>query len=178
MVFFGLLAVLIARLIPLFAIVGGVVLALNVQEFLSRREAKDPTRVAEHDLWANLARLLTGFLLFGLFFLAWPGWVNHTIGDYTSPQRVAWNVEEEASLQRAALFLEKMHQEGQLKRGFNLSADIASYCAWRALPAAALLHRSCRQSLRQELGRLQSYPRGAQAGFAEVASAAPLERRL
>lgn len=127
---FGLLALAQPRLVPFLAIVGGTVLAWNVQEQLALREQNAPVRRRQQELWANAARLAAGFALFGLFFLAWPGWVNSAIGDYGSPRRVAWKVEEDPSLRQLAGFLHDMHERGELTRGFNLSIDVAAYCAF------------------------------------------------
>ena len=132
---FGLLAIFLAVLVPFFAAAGGAMAILNVQEFLAQREL-DVSRNAKqsHDLWANATRLIMGFLLLGLFFLAWPGWVNHGLldFDFTSPRRVAWHIEIDPSLQKSADFLKKMHASDRLKRCFNLSPDLAGFCAWHA----------------------------------------------
>ncbi len=49
-------------------------------------------------LWPGAGRILTGFALLGLLFLAWPGWLNGRLGDFTSPRRVTWKVEIDPSL--------------------------------------------------------------------------------
>ena len=130
--FFALLSLAMAKLMPWFAMVGGMVLMWNVQEFLARRETEKPARIQEQDRWANASRLAMGFALFGLLFLAWPGWVNFTIGDYASPRRVGWSVQEDVSLKNAARFLLAQHAKGSLNRGFNTSPDLAAYCAFHA----------------------------------------------
>jgi len=129
---FAILALMIARLIPFFAVVGTAVALLNIQEYLARRETQDPAFTEEHNLWANMARLATGFLLFGLFFLAWPGWINDPVGVFDGQRRVAWAIHENASLRNAVKYLEKMHKEEKLDRCFNLTPDVASYGAWYA----------------------------------------------
>ena len=49
-----------------------------------------------------------------------------------SPRRVAWTVEPEPALKNAAEQLGQLHQDGKLRRGLNLSPEIANYCVWFA----------------------------------------------
>ena len=129
---FALLAFLRARLIPFFAVAGGAVVILNLADYLSWRRTQSTAKQQEQDLWASLSRLGTAFLLFGLCFLAWPGWLNGPIGEFNSFRRVGWNIDVDPSLKIAAETLGDLHEKGKLKRGLNLSPDIASYGAWFA----------------------------------------------
>jgi tetratricopeptide (TPR) repeat protein len=126
------LALFLAAFIPLFAVVGAVVALLNVQEFLVWRETTQPAKLEEQTLWANMTRLVMGFVFFGLLLLCWPGWINNAIGNFASPRHVAWSIEPDESFRETALFLKDKCEQGQLKRAINFNRDIASYCAWYA----------------------------------------------
>src|SRR5207253_3082837 len=78
--FFAVLAVLMFRLMPLFAIVAGPITALNLAELLAyyTRPAAGGAAVS----WAGparLARLVSLVLIVALVFMAWPGWLNGPI---------------------------------------------------------------------------------------------------
>jgi hypothetical protein len=130
--FCAVLALLLVRLIPLFAVVGTVVLLLNLQEYLAWRETTDPARIEEQSLWANMTRLVMGFVFFALLFLAWPGWITQGIGDFVSPRRVAWNIVVDPSLKETAEYLKEKYANGDIKRSMNFQREIANFCAWHA----------------------------------------------
>lgn len=131
-IFFGALALMQVRLVPFFAVIGGALAIMNLNEYLSWRGSLDKPKAEEQQLWGNLARLCTGFLLFALLFFTWPGWINRSIGDFASPLRVSWAIETDPSFKATAIYLDRMHQQGKLDRCLNFSPEIASYGSWYA----------------------------------------------
>ncbi len=117
---FALLGALSVRFIPFFAVIGGPVAALNFQGM----KYVPPARV--------LTGLRAAALLFlvGLIALALPGWLH---GFNQKTIQVAWGVEINPSLRRAAETLHRWRQAGLLdeaERSFCVHPDAACYCAW------------------------------------------------
>lgn len=127
---FALLSLAQARLIGFFAVVSGSVLVLNIQDFLRARvteEIDDRLRNAR-----KLAGVGVGILLAGLLVLAWPGWLNGAIGDYSSPRRVAWSIEPDESMRQATEKLAKLYEAGKVHQGLGLTVEFGNYLPWFA----------------------------------------------
>jgi hypothetical protein len=115
-----------ARAIPFFAVVAGLVLAWNLQEFFARRPAVE--RVALPRRWRFASRSVQAIL--GLLFLAcaWPGWLQ---GAPFEPRR--WAIEAPPALVQGAAAVRQWHETGKLDptgRGLHLSAESAHAFAW------------------------------------------------
>jgi tetratricopeptide (TPR) repeat protein len=113
------------RAVPFFAILGGPVLAWNLQEYFARRAEAERQ---EDPLWRpSLIVLRVVTLLLGLAFLvsAWPGWLQ--------AQPCGWRVEPGPSLVRGAKAVKVWYKEGKLgsqTRGLHLSPQSAFVFAW------------------------------------------------
>ncbi|HVS37545.1 MAG TPA: hypothetical protein VMS17_18425 [Gemmataceae bacterium] len=119
-VVFALLGGWSVRLIPFFAVVGGPIAALNWQGMTWELR---PTVLK----WLRAA--CVAFLL-AVIALALPGWLH---GFNQKNMQVAWGVEINPSLRRAAETLYRWRQDGRLgeaERSFCLHPDAACYCAW------------------------------------------------
>ena len=122
----AILSLMQLRLLPFFAIVAAPVTALNFADFgrwWRRRPGWDPADAFNPGL-ARFAALMLVLIALGL---AWPGWLHGRFGE-PSARHVAWRIEEDPSLRTLAESL----KEGQAKRVFNYTFDIANYCAWFA----------------------------------------------
>jgi pSer/pThr/pTyr-binding forkhead associated (FHA) protein len=120
---FGVLAAWQMRTIPFFAVVAGPITALNLQDFGVDRRRSLPRM----SLVGRLA-LLLGVL--GLILLAWPGWLQ---GYYRSDRHVAWDIEPDSTLRRAAEVLHSWRIQGKLHDGervFALDPEVAEYSSW------------------------------------------------
>jgi hypothetical protein len=112
------------RTVPFFAVVGGPVLAWNLQDFFARRAATAaPSR---------RSRVLAGALgtVFGLAFVAcaWPGWLQ---GPPFGPRR--WAVETPPGLRQGAEAVCRWQTDGRLgpaAGGLHLTADSVGAFAW------------------------------------------------
>jgi len=118
--FFALLGAWQVRLIPFFAVVAGPVAALNMQGI----KAQPRPAVVFALRTACLAFLLA------LIALAVPGWLQ---GFHQKARQVAWDVEADPSLRRAAESLRVWRARGLLRpdeRTFPFHPDVACYGAW------------------------------------------------
>jgi tetratricopeptide (TPR) repeat protein len=113
------------RFAPLFAVVGGPVLAWNLQDYFARRAAAG-------DIVGRRARFAIGALaaVFALAFLAsaWVGWLQ---GPPFGPRR--WAVETPPGLERGAETVCRWQADGRLgpeARALHLSADSVGAFAW------------------------------------------------
>jgi hypothetical protein len=129
---FAVLAVCHVRAVPFFAVVGAPVAALNWQDFFATRAARRaPGR--ERRGWPLVRFALRGALsvsLLGLIFLTWAG---KLVGRGQQERHVAWYVQAEPSLRRAAEVLHDWRQRGLLPAGTRvlaLSPEVGQYCAW------------------------------------------------
>ncbi|HZT82285.1 MAG TPA: hypothetical protein VFA26_18805 [Gemmataceae bacterium] len=109
-----------ARAIPFFAVAAGPVAALNFQDCLARRFAEAPKLRACWPL-PQAAACVAGVVLLAL---AWPGWL---FGQPHDHHRVAWRLEPDASLEKAARLMAEAPDGG---RWLNLQPDLANYMAW------------------------------------------------
>jgi hypothetical protein len=151
--FFALLSLVQSRLIPFFAVVGGVIALQNLQDFFAHME-KSGSRSQNPELpphrqpcdgigawWTRSAgagrvrlvgRLATALGFLGLLFLAWPGWLHGPFGDFQTPHRVAWGLHIDTSLYLTAYHLNELREQGKIRQGFAMHPDVACYCAWFA----------------------------------------------
>jgi hypothetical protein len=122
-----------ARSIPFFAVIAGPITALNLQDFAVKQFGAAPRvegNLKNWSLWGRLGSACLGVLLLAA---AWPGYLHPSPEDARRSRRVAWDVEADPSLQKAAEKLCELRAKGVLKsesRGFNSNPDIANYCAW------------------------------------------------
>jgi hypothetical protein len=133
---FALLSLTLARAIPFFAVVGGVIAALNWQDFAVQRFGVQPSLDPRRKNWALLGRTLTFVVGLVLLVLAWPGWLNarpEQPRQVHRNHRVAWTIDVDASLRAAALKLAELRANKVLTEedhGFNFAPEVANYCAW------------------------------------------------
>jgi hypothetical protein len=133
---FALLSLALARAIPFFAVVGGVIAALNWQDFSAHRFGVQPSLEPRRKTWSLLGRVATLVGGLALLALAWPGWLNPRPEQARlahRTHRVAWSIETEPSLRAAALKLADLRANQVLAEGdhgFNFAPDVANYCAW------------------------------------------------
>ncbi|HTU92317.1 MAG TPA: hypothetical protein VMF69_19705 [Gemmataceae bacterium] len=110
-----------ARTIPFFAAAAAPLLALNVQEWASRRPSF-------HRSLAFSARRLGALVGVVLLVLAWPGWLQPA--PYL-PR--GWTVEPDESLLLLTERLKRWHSEDRLRPdrfALTFSPDVAHYLAW------------------------------------------------
>jgi hypothetical protein len=103
-----------------FAVVAGPITALNFSQVLS---------VAAGPRLVRFGLVVTALVLLGL---TWPGWLQ---GFHGSQRPLAWSVQPDPSLERAARTLVHWRDQGRLpagKRVFAVHPDVAHYCAWFA----------------------------------------------
>src|SRR5262249_18992699 len=91
------------------------------------------TNWRQWSIGGRIGTVVVGALLIAL---AWPGWLHATTGRGEAiGRRVAWRMELEPSLVKAAQQLQQWHEQGVLSgddHGLNFSLEIAPYCAWFA----------------------------------------------
>lgn len=121
-----------ARLIPFYAIVAGPITVLNWTDFL-----RGHTGTGRSDNpW--LAPALTGLGLALALGLGWPGWLHLPFSDFREDRlfqadhRASWELVVDTSLRDAALNMGRWADSKDLQRVFNISPDIAHYCAFFA----------------------------------------------
>jgi tetratricopeptide (TPR) repeat protein len=131
--FFGLLAYTLGAFVPFFAIISAVVLTWNVgTSFAILKPPVTSKQLQSREQVLILGRVVTFLGLLLLLAFAWPGWLQKPAGSGTMPYRVGMHVEVDPGLQAVAQRLEELAQEEKIGNGFNLSPDIACYCAWFA----------------------------------------------
>jgi hypothetical protein len=123
-----------AHTIPFFAVVAAPILTLNLQEYLARSTPEQlvPAKTSFHltDLAARLYPFLLSCSLLALILLSWPGRLAGCAG---FERHVAWGIQPDASLKRAAEMLHQWRRQGLLSGSehvFALHPEIAHYCAW------------------------------------------------
>jgi hypothetical protein len=127
---FAALAAWQARTIPFFAIVAAPITVLNLQDFVASRleSARKPSHSRRFLVFLSYGLLVSGLL--GLLGLAWFGWLA---GFGRDDRHVAWGVQPEPSLQRAAEILRRWRQSELLADGeaiFAVAPELAGYLAW------------------------------------------------
>jgi hypothetical protein len=140
------------RAIPLFAVVAGPVLALNLQAAARRAELSRGAPESRPTLGLLAFTALAGVLV---LVVAWPGWLQPPPYE---PRRLA--VESEPSLERAAERIAQWRRDGRLTdgdQGFNFSPEAAGYFAWACPEEKSFLD-----------GRLSLFPAEAAEDYAAV----------
>ena len=144
---FGLaaLSLLSAYAVPFLAVVTVPVVASRLNLLADRVRLGDRADRGTQFVLTGAAagRVLTGVALAGLCLAAWPGWLYPPASNWAGPgpadpaaaHRVAWAVEPDAGLVRAASWLGEQRAAGRLPadaRGLIASVELANYCAWFA----------------------------------------------
>jgi hypothetical protein len=133
---FAALATYHVRAVPFFAVVAGPIAALNFQDAVARRFSSALFMTPTWRQWAIGGRLLTLFAAAILIAVAWPGWLSATASrGELAGRNVAWHVEIDPSLEKAAKQLQKWHDEkvlGPDNHGVSLSPEVAFALAWFA----------------------------------------------
>lgn len=128
---FAVMALLLFRLIPFFALIAAPLSAMTLGEFLHWQKSQAETESGRSDRGLHMARLVSIPFVLLLIFFAWPGWLHGTT-EYNSSRRVAWAVRTDTSLKQAALTLHALKQKQECGNVFNFSYDLPHYCAWYA----------------------------------------------
>jgi hypothetical protein len=135
---FFALAIASARAVPFFAIVAGVVLALNLLDLrrrmseLARRASEGSGEAPRQPLihWDALGAAFAVPVGLALVVFAWPGWLQEPPFG-----RRHWSIVVDPSLDKAKERLTALRQNGTLttdSRGFNVSLEAANVLAWWA----------------------------------------------
>lgn len=123
----AVLSALQARAVPLFAVLGGPVLAWNLQDIYATYAQSH--RVERLPGFGRLtARVLTAGLALALLVVAWPGWLQAPPFEPRS-----WGIETPPALVRCARAIHSWHQEGRLgpqSRALHISSETAHTFAW------------------------------------------------
>ncbi len=130
---FGFLSIGLAGAIPFFAVAGGVITALNCQEWAARRLGTVPRVEGRLRRWSIAGRYLSLVIGLAVLALAWPGFLHAGPDDARRTRRVAWRVDVDPSYRRAALRLGELrerHVLGDEAHGFNAIPELADYFAW------------------------------------------------
>jgi hypothetical protein len=121
---FFFLSNLQSQAIPFFAVAGGIILALNVGEFLEANLDKPGLmRFLRRGapLWQVVGTL-------GMLFLVATSWTGALQGGPAG--RRSWRVEPEPSLPLAAEQIVRWRQQDKLENGFLFSPELANYFSW------------------------------------------------
>src|SRR5579883_1246040 len=131
---FAALAAWQTRIIPFFAVVAAPIMTLNLQEYFAGRAsdlvASERRLLHSSELAARLCPFLLACALLALIILSWPGWLAGRAG---LVRHVAWGVQTDPSLKRAAEILHQWRRQGLLSEQdhvFALHPEIAHYAAW------------------------------------------------
>jgi len=131
--FFCIFSLYLGRLTPFFAISGGAIAALNLQEFAERQWSTKLVADPRWRQWLAGGRVLSLIGLVALIVLVWPGWLHRNAEDPYRSHHVSWAVPVDPSLKNAALKLCQLRESNILHdadHGFNFQYDIPNYCAW------------------------------------------------
>ncbi len=168
--------------IPFLALVATPVIAAQLNQISGRVRLQDwqhrPTRLV---LIASQAGRLLGIgLLVAAVVLAWAGWLHPPAAHPVLQRRVAWTIDPDPVLVRAAQQLQAWRDSGRLPpeaRGYILSLDLANYCAWFAPSEKVFVnsrythHRREMQHFSDVRGALGLHPRDEeQLGTARAAT--------
>lgn len=161
-----------SALVPWVSILGSVVTALNLGEFLRQRQEaakKEMTGTTEPGL-ARLGRLVTFLLVLIALAMAWPGWLHASLGNFSSSRRVTWTFRHDPTAASLAQRLGDLHREGKVEKVFNFQWALADYFAWYApgvrcfldsrhhlFPDLVKVHADWRKALWEEGARVFSW---------------------
>jgi hypothetical protein len=130
---FGVLALMLYRLIPFFALVAAPLTAMTLGEFLLWQQDCNAVSQEKRDRGLHLARLTSVPFMLLLLILAWPGSLTGPISfDTYSSRRVAWDMNADASMREAAETLHELKKNGECQNVFNGSIEVANYLPWYA----------------------------------------------
>ncbi|HEY7330360.1 MAG TPA: hypothetical protein VH592_22160 [Gemmataceae bacterium] len=124
---FALLASWQARLVPFFAVVAAPVTVLNWQDIVRARYSSPGTR---RQFLPGASYLALVVSLLSLILLTWMGWLG---GHDREERHVAWEIQEDPSLQQAAQTLNDWHHQGLLpddEQIFAVAPEATHYDAW------------------------------------------------
>lgn len=134
---FAALSLLSIYTIPFFAIVAVPLVAAQLNAFSAKAQLKtlgDPrTRLLLAGSSAGRVLCVVGVCALGV--LAYPGWVHPDAQNPVYARRIAWGVEPDPGLVKAAEQFKEWRAAGGLPddaRGFVTSTDLANYIAWYA----------------------------------------------
>lgn len=130
---FALLSAYQVRAVPFFAVVGGPILALNLQDYALHRLGSGVRTERGWRQWALGGRILSVALVLVLIAAAWPGWLHARPDNPRVARRVGWAVEVDPSLASVARQMHAWHEQGLLgkgEHGFALIPDVNNYLAW------------------------------------------------
>jgi hypothetical protein len=144
---FGLAALSLSSIyaVPFLAVATVPLVASRVNLFSARVRLGGPAdRGTRLVLTASAGgRVLTALGLAALCAVAWPGWLHPTASNWvgagpadpSAARRVAWAVEPDPELAKAAGWLGEQRAAGRLPadaRGLIAGVELANYCAWYA----------------------------------------------
>ncbi|HEY1861151.1 MAG TPA: hypothetical protein VGG61_12390, partial [Gemmataceae bacterium] len=131
---FALLGACHVRSIPFFAVVGGPIMALNIQDALIRRFQNRRTMPYAPSIWSLAGRAASVLLLVIAVAAAWPGWLHGLPGESSAEaRRVGWGLNTDPALVETAERLAQWRREGKItgeQNAFNLHPDVANYLAF------------------------------------------------
>lgn len=163
---FALISLTSIYAIPLFALVAVPIVASQLNGLSSRAQLRSWGDPKSRFLLLGSAAGRVGCILAAAVAcaLAWPGWLHPETGNPAFTRRVAWSVEPDQGLARAAKQIQAWRETGQLPpsaRGMVASPDMANYCAWFA-PSEKVYANSRFNFHRPELPRFVSIRKGLQ----------------
>ena len=131
--FFAILALALFRMIPFFALIAAPLTAMTLGEFLLWQQTSNSVSLERRDRGLHMARIASVPFLALLVYLAWPGWLNVTVGanEFAAQRRVAWNIRPDESMKRTAETLHELKQQGKCGNVFN-GPDLGHYLPWFA----------------------------------------------
>lgn len=134
---FLLLAIYRVAAIPFFAVVAVPLIAAQLNASSAGAELKSWGDPRSRLLWigSSLGRVLSLLSLCVLCVLAYPGWLQPEVSNPAYARRVAWGVEPDPLLARAAGQLERWREQEKLppeRRGVIANTELANYVAWFA----------------------------------------------
>ncbi|MBI1917009.1 MAG: hypothetical protein HYS12_20055 [Planctomycetes bacterium] len=121
--FFLLLSAVAGRAVPFFAVIAGLVMALNFHELSERQQAARGGRERRERAGG---RALVGLAL--LLLLA-AGWSGRLHAEPYEQHRVCFANELDPSFERAAKWIREQHEQGRLGKGFVFGPDFADALA-------------------------------------------------
>lgn len=124
---FASLALWNQRLGVFFAVVGGPVAVLNLQDYFATRTVGEGSR-----RWRRFGQVFVGLAGFAVLALAWVGWLQAPLSD---ARKVGWEVQPDPGLMRGAQERASWRADGRLatnERAFHTHPDSSAYAAWFA----------------------------------------------
>lgn len=147
-----------ARFVGAFLIVSAILMACHLNALGLRASALRSTHQAARPFrsLAIFGRLVTLLTLAVLIIVAIPGWLQPKFGERAMDRWVAWAVEPDEGMKRAALLVQGWREDPMKsaalagEHGMNVHPDFADYAAWYA-PAEKSFVNSRYQFHRNEL---------------------------